>query len=171
MKRTLWFRLDVFARQMTPFGLTLVLVIAGLIPLRLPGFSDIAPMLPLMAIYHWTIYRPELMPAAAVFVIGLMEDALVGLPLGVNALVFLIAYWVVLSQRQFFVGKSFPIIWLGFALVAGGVGIIQWGMVSTVHMDLIDGRSGFFQYLVSLGLFPLLSRLLIGWQQAILRQD
>lgn len=171
MKRSLWYRLDSFARQLTPFGLTLILVMIGLVPSHLPGFAHVAPMLPLMAIYHWTIYRPELMPAAAVFVIGLVEDALVGTPLGVNALIFLIAYGIVLTQRRFFVGKSFPIVWLGFALVGAGVGVIQWALISAIHVVLVDGRAGFFQYLVTLGAFPFLSWFFVRWQQAIIRPD
>ena len=73
---------------------------------------------PLMAVYHWAIFRPRLLPAYAVFLAGLLQDILSGAPLGVNALVFLVAYGVVLSQKKFFTGKSFLILWLGFALVA-----------------------------------------------------
>ena len=114
MKPSFWIRLDLLARRLTPFALTLILVMISLVPLPVPGYARVAPLLPLIGIYHWTIFRPELMPAYAVFVIGLLQDALAGMPIGVNAMAFLVVYGVVLSQRRFFVGKSFVILWLGF---------------------------------------------------------
>ena len=50
MKRTFWHRLDTMARQSTPFMLTLVLVIFIQLPLYIPEFAHIMPLLPLMAI-------------------------------------------------------------------------------------------------------------------------
>ena len=75
MKQTFWHQLDTMARQSTPFMLTLVLVIFIQLPLYIPEFAHIMPLLPLMAIYHWAIYRSELLPAYAVFLIGLLQAA------------------------------------------------------------------------------------------------
>ena len=62
MSETFWQRLDKAARSITPFGLTLFLVILSVVPMRIPGYAEIAPVLALMAVYHWAIYRPNLMP-------------------------------------------------------------------------------------------------------------
>jgi len=51
--------MDIVARGLTPFGLTLILVVLGQVPLHIPGFAEVAPILPLMAVYHWAIYRSE----------------------------------------------------------------------------------------------------------------
>lgn len=115
MKPTFWQRMDLIARGITPFVLTLVLVVLGQVPLHIPGFAEVAPVLPLMAVYHWAIYRPELLPAVAVFFAGLLQDALSGMPFGVNAAAFVLVHMAVMSQQIFFQGKSFLIIWLGFA--------------------------------------------------------
>lgn len=171
MKPSLWHRLDVLARHLTPFGLTLLLLMGELIPLHVPGLAEIAPLLPLAAIYHWTIYRPDLMPAAAVFVLGLLHDALTGLPLGSSTLVFLLVYGSVLSQRRFFIGKSFFIHWLGFAMVGALATLALWLTVSALSGHLVLARGGFFQYLSTLGCFPVLSWVLQGWQQTVLKQD
>ena len=171
MRRSLWQRLDALARHLTPFGLTVVLVLLGQVPFHLPGFAQVAPMLPLIAIYHWTVYRPELMPAVAVFLVGLLQDALSGLPFGVNTLVYLIAYGVVLTQRSFLVGKSFPIVWFGFALVGAAATLVAWGLVSAISATVVEGRAGFFQYLVTLGGFPLVSWLFARWQHSILKAE
>src|SRR3989338_4961778 len=118
MRPSFWHRLDVWARRLTPFGLTLILVLAGVVPFYVPGYARVIPLLPLMAIHHWTINRPELMPAYAVFIIGILQDILTGIPIGISAVVFLGVHGVVRSQQRFFTGKSFAVVWLGFALVA-----------------------------------------------------
>lgn len=169
MKPTVWQRLDIIARKLTPFALTLALIVLSVVPTHLPGFARVAPMLAVMAIYHWTLYRPELMPAAALFFLGLLQDSLSGTPLGVNVLVFLTVYGVVLSQRRFFAGKSFLITWLGFALVAAGAAAESWLLVSAFHVTLLEPTAVFYGYILTAGFFPVLAWIFIRWQQAFLR--
>ena len=52
MTSGLWHRMDLLARQLTPSMFTLVLVFVNVIPLHIPEFSRVVPLLPLMAIYH-----------------------------------------------------------------------------------------------------------------------
>ena len=171
MKPSLWIRLDLLARSLTPFVLTMILVMIILVPLPIPGYARVVPLLPLIGIYHWTIFRPDLMPAYAVFVIGVLLDALTGMPIGVNALTFLVVYGVVLSQRRFFVGKSFVILWLGFALVAAGQALMSWVLVSAYNVMLISPHALSFQYLLTLGCFPLFAWIFLRWQGAFLRLE
>ena len=168
MKRSFWVQLDSWARNMTPFGLTLIMVIVSMVPMHVPEYARVVPLLSLMAIYHWAVFRPELLPAFAVFVIGLLQDILSGTPIGVHALVFLIVYGLVLSQRRFLAGKSFAVVWLGFSLVASGAAVLSWILVSAYNVVLVDPRPVFFQYLMTLGTFPLLGWFLLRWQNAIL---
>ncbi len=168
MKRSLWLRMDAFARRLTPFGITLILVIAGLVPLHVPGFVRVAPILPLMAIYHWAVHKPELMPAYAVFLIGFLQDLLTGAPMGLNTLVYLAVYGGVMSQRRFLAGKSFAVIWLGFVLVTLGAAAMSWIFGSALTVSLISPRGLVFQSLLTLGLFPVLAWAFLKWQQTFL---
>ena len=171
MRQTVWQRLDAVARNLTPFGLTLVLVILSVVPLHLPNFQQVAPGLALMAVYHWAIYRPNLLPASVVFLIGVLQDALMGLPIGVSALVFLTVYGVVLSQRRFFAGKSFVIVWLGFALVAAGAAFLSWLLVSAFNTTFLNPEAALYRYVVTIGAFPLLARIFLRWQRTFLRLE
>ena len=150
MNIALWHRLDLWARNATPFGIAVLLVILNVVPTPILDYAAVTPTLALIAVYHWAIYRPNLLPLTAVFVIGLLQDILSGAPLGVYVLVFLTAYGAVLSQRRFLAGKSFLIYWLGFSITAFGAGIESW---------------------ISLGLFPIVAWLFLRWQQAFLPQD
>ena len=169
MRPTFWSKLDAWARQLTPFGLTVLLLLIGVVPLHVPGFGAVAPVLPLIAIFHWALYRPQLMPAVAVFVIGFLQDALTGTPIGISAAVFVIVHGIVNTQRRFFFGKSFAIVWLGFALVSTGAVVATWVLVSAFYGVLIQPQALFFQALLTLGCFPLLSWALLRWQMAFLR--
>ena len=164
-----WHRMDVLARQLTPSVFTLALVILNVVPPHIPGFSNIAPLLPLMAVYHWAVFRPRLLPAYAVFMIGLLQDILTGAPIGVNALVFLVVHGTVLSQKRFFIGISFFILWLGFALIAAVAAAINWLAVSILSATLVEPQTVFFQYLMTLGFFPAVAWFFLRWQRAFLR--
>ncbi len=170
MRSTFWAKADTVARQLTPFGLTVILVLIGAVPLQVPGIASVTPLLPMIGIYYWAIYRPDLMPVAAVFVIGLLYDALSGAPLGVSAAVFVIVHGIIDGQRRFFAGKSFMIVWLGFFLVSAGALFASWLLVSAFYGTFVRSEALMFQYLITLGCFPLLSWALLRWQRTILGQ-
>ena len=171
MKPSLWFRLDQWARRLTPFGLTLLLVVINVIPIQIPGFARVVPLLALIAIHHWAIYQPDLMPVYAVFVIGVFQDLLSGVPLGINTLVFLAVYGAVVWQRRFFVGKSFMITWLGFAVVSAAAMMVSWILISALQLTLVNPQALVYQYLLTLGFFPLLAWIFLRWQQAFLKVE
>lgn len=171
MKPSFWHRLDKFARDLTPFGLTFLLLIVDAVPFHIPGFAQVAPLLPMIGIYFWAVYRPDLMPTWAVFLLGILHDFLAGLPVGVSAVTFLAVQGVGMAQRGFFFGKSFLIVWLGFVIVAGGAMAIQWLLISVFSGDFVDGRSAFYQYGLTAAVFPVLAWLLTRWQNAFLQVD
>lgn len=170
MRQTLWQRIDHFARQLTPFGLTLCLLGLSLLPIPVPGLKMVIPLLTVMAVYHWSVARPELLPAYAVFLIGLAQDVLSATPIGLYAVVLLAVHGIVLWQHRFLAGKSFGIVWLGFALVAAGAVALGWGLATLYHGMALPFRSLGIQYLISIGLYPLLAWALLRWQRAFLAQ-
>ncbi|MFB0991698.1 MAG: rod shape-determining protein MreD [Rhodospirillales bacterium] len=170
MKTSIWYRLDILTRLLTPFLLTLALVVLNLVPLEIPRFSRVVPLLPLIAIYHWAVYRSELLPAYAVFMIGLLQDIFSGAPIGVYTLVFLLVYGMVIWQHRFLFGKSFAIIWIGFAIVAAGAFVLAWALISLWSFSLLEIRAAFFQYLLTVATFPSLAWVFMRWQQFIIRQ-
>ena len=171
MNTVLWQRLDLWARNSTPFGIAVLLVILNVVPTSIPDFAAVTPTLALIAVYHWAIYRPNLLPASVVFLIGVLQDALMGLPMGVSALVFLTVYGVVLSQRRFFAGKSFAIVWFGFTLVAAGAAVESWLLVSAFNTAFLNPEAALYQYVVTVGVFPILAWGFLRWQRTFLRLE
>src|SRR6266511_776502 len=106
------------------------------------------------------------MPAWAAFVLGLLQDIFVGLPLGVSACVLIAVHAAVGTQRRFFVGKSFGVVWLGFAVMASAALALSWVLTCVYHGALL--APSVFQTLITIGVFPILSRLLLRCQLAVL---
>ncbi len=167
MNQTVWTRLDLVARSLFPFALALILVMAGMVPLRLPELSPIVPLLGLVAVYYWSIYRPDLMPGWAVFLLGLIQDLLSGGPIGVYALVFLLMSTAVGAQRRFLGTGSFAFVWAIFLPVAGVAFFLMWALYCLNLDMLIDARSVTFQYLTTIAVYPCLAWLFAQAQRAI----
>ena len=155
-------------RNLSPFVVTMFLVILNAVPLPVPGYAVTTPVLALMAVYHWSVFRPDLMPAAAVFVIGLLHDALSGPPMGINALALLLVHGIMISQRRFFIGKSFLVLWWGFILVALGASLVTWTLTSLVFGAIVPPTPVVAQAVLTIILYPCLSWVLVRVQRAFL---
>jgi rod shape-determining protein MreD len=71
----------------------------------------------LICVFYWTIYRPTLLPAWLIFIVGIGIDALTMMPLGLTALILIGAQKLVLLQRRYLMGQTFIHIWAGFTLI------------------------------------------------------
>ncbi|MBL8666178.1 MAG: rod shape-determining protein MreD [Rhodospirillales bacterium] len=164
MTPAIWSRLDVIARRLLPAALTAALVLAAALPLHSTAARAMAPSLPLIAVFFWTLYRPDLMPAVAVFVIGLLWDVFAGLPIGIGATVLVGVHAIATLQRSFFNGKSFTVLWLGFAVLAAAALILCWLMTCLYYVTLITPARVLFQIVTTVGVFPILCWLLVRCQ-------
>ena len=170
MKGSLLQRMDQWVRQLLPFGLTLALVLVNAVPTRLPGFAPVVPLLPLIGVYYWAIYRPELLPPSVAFALGLVNDVISGTPLGVSSLVYLLTQGMTASQRRFFHSKPFLIAWWGFSLVGMGAFSLQWALVSLIVGRMLEVRAVMFEFLMTVSFYPLLGWLFARTQLALLRR-
>ncbi len=169
MKQGLWHHLDLIARNLSPFAITALLVMAGVVPLGMPDLAPIFPALALIAVYYWAVHRPDLMPVWAVFLIGLFQDLLNGGPLGVGVVTLLVVHAMVGSLRRYFVGASLPVLWLVFAPVAAAAIVTLWLLTCLLLGTLLDPEPAAFQYLTTMAAYPCLAWLFAQAQRAFLR--
>jgi rod shape-determining protein MreD len=171
MKPSLGQRLDAQARRLAPAAVTFALVLLAAVPSHVPGLARIMPLLALIGVYHWTAYRPDLLPAPAVFAIGLFQDIVGGGPLGLYAAVFLLVHGGVVSQARFFVGKGFVVLWFGFALMMAGASTIAWVATMLFNVALVDPRALVYQYLLTLGAYPILTLVFLRWHSHLAAEN
>ncbi|MEO5374514.1 MAG: rod shape-determining protein MreD [Alphaproteobacteria bacterium] len=154
MKPTFWQRMDLMARNLLPLLLMLCLVILTVVPIRLPGYTVVAPMLPVMGVCYWSIVRPDLLRPSMAFGIGVFEDVLAGAPLGVSALVLTAVHGAVVYQQRFFLGKPFFVWWWTFGLVAAAATLLKWVLFMMMSDRMIDPATVFIGYLLTVFLYP-----------------
>lgn len=163
-------RLDIAVRSITPLMLTVLLALLSMVPVRMPGDLSVVPAFSLMAVFYWTIYRPDLMPAPVVFLIGLLQDLASGGIPGLTAFVLLGTYGVVLNQRRVFLGKPFAVTWWGFLMVATGALVIRWTLSSILFGQFMQVLPAVTQFIATVALFPLVVWLFVRTHRRILPQ-
>jgi len=163
-----WPRDLAFIARSVPAITTFFFALLSLVPFHLPAFGAVAPSFVLMAVFHWTIYRPELLPLSAVFLIGVLLDLLNGtIYVGLTALMLLLARTVLLGHRRFFIPRPFPILWLGFLALAAGAALFEWAFVSLLQATWLEPRSFILQTLITAACFPIGSYLLALAHRAV----
>jgi rod shape-determining protein MreD len=108
----------------------------------------------LMCIYYWSIYRPALVPVVLVFAAGILMDLLGGVPLGFNALIFVLMQWVVTDQRRFLLAQPFVMIWVVFAFLSLAAMMIQWALFGLAHFNWPSLKPLGFSFIMGVAVFP-----------------
>ncbi|MGH6981714.1 MAG: rod shape-determining protein MreD [Stellaceae bacterium] len=157
--------------RLCPAASGLIAVVLSVVPLHVPGLAIATPAFALMAIYHWTVYRPDLMTPSAVFTIGVALDLLAGTPyIGLSALTFLAARSFVLVGRRRAVNQPFAIVWAGFFATAAFATGLQWIMISALSMNALSPRPFVFQVVVTVAAYPIADYLMAQLQRGVLRR-
>ncbi len=164
-----WQKLDLVARRITPFLITFGLVVLSQVPMHLPAPVPVTPAFAFASIYFWTLHNPDMLPAPAVFAIGLLQDILSGVPIGLNAFTMLVAYGIIVSQRRFFFGRSFLVLWWGFAAMAVFTGLLQWIAISLLAGEFLSIAVIAIEQLTAMALYPVLAYFFVGAHRSILR--
>ncbi|MGE0259064.1 MAG: rod shape-determining protein MreD [Alphaproteobacteria bacterium] len=154
--------------RLLPTATVVLAAVIGLLPLPIPGYAALTPAFALMAVYHWSVYRPDLLPPIGVFAVGFAQDLVTGATVPASALVLLLARAAVLRYRRHFVGRPFPFAWAGFALLVAAAALGSWGLHSLLQLGLFDLRTAMVRGALTIALFPAASLLLGRGQRAFI---
>jgi rod shape-determining protein MreD len=157
------------ARNLAPFSATVLLLIIGLVPLRLPYVPPFGTSLVLVSVYHWAIHRPAILPAPAVFAVGLMADLFGGGMLGLGALMLLACYAVAEHLRRWIVGANFMIVWLGYAALALASVLLTWLLTAVLTGAPVALGPALSGALFGIGAYPLVATLFARAQRGLLK--
>jgi rod shape-determining protein MreD len=154
--------------RLLPIATTLLAATIAILPIPVPGYAALTPAFTLMAVYHWTIYRPDLLPPIGVFAVGLTQDLLTGAPVGIGALVLLLARAAVLRGRRYFINRTFPFVWTGFTLLSAAAMLTVWALHCLLQLTFFDLRSTMFRTVLTIAIFPVASFALGRTQRALI---
>ena len=154
--------------RMLPIATTVFAAVIAILPVRVPGYAALTPAFALMAVYHWTVYRPDLLPPGGLFAVGLAQDLLAGGPVGVGALVLLVSRAAVLRYRRHFINRSFPFVWIGFALLGAAAMLALWVLHCLLQLTFFDLPTTVFRTVLTIAIFPVASFALGRTQRALM---
>ena len=158
----LGFSVSGVASATVPFLCSVFAVAIANLPISVLGGLVPPPLLALMPVYFWCLVRPDLMPPALAFAIGVLEDLFSGGPPGVWGASFVAAYAVIDRQRDSFAGLSGVGAVLGFAtamLITAGT---AYAIVSVYYWRLPPLAPVVVEITVSV-LFYLPAAVVLGW--------
>jgi|SRR5271156_6222082 len=159
---------DTLGGRLLPILTTVLAAQLSLQPADLPGFVTLMPPFALMSVYHWTIYRPDLLLPLPLFGIGTAFDLLSGGPPGVTPLLFLLSRAAILRCRRWFINQTFPSVWGGFTLLTVVAMLGLWMLHSALAFQLVGFRGSVFRAALTISLFPISSFLLGRAQYALI---
>lgn len=168
---TLLQKLDNGSRAALPFMTTLLFTFFSVIALPLPYIGTVMPPLAVIAVYYWSLHRPDLFGPGLAFVIGLLFDIINFLPPGLSALLFVGIQQTIYRQRRFFAGHSFFMMWTGFVLTMTTVMLCEWILLCVIRWQAIPVLPALIQALLVILIFPVPCWLLIRLQRAVLSQS
>ncbi|HIA22269.1 MAG TPA: hypothetical protein EYN80_07580 [Alphaproteobacteria bacterium] len=152
-------RLEVGLRCTLPTMVTLSLVVLCAVPYGIPGLNK----------YFWSVHRPNLTPVLGHFLIGLLQDVLVGTPLGLSAAMFVGIHAAVHYQRPFFHGKTFLVLWFSFALLMTIIVLLSYMVVATYNLSFVPILPVLLQLSLTIAFYPLLTRIFQWTLRALMR--
>ncbi len=89
------------------------------------NYPGLRILVPNAFIFAWLIYAPDLFRLSSLFIIGLIMDSLMNLPLGISFGSYWLLWWMTLGQRSFLAGQRFLIGWLSFLITTGIVELFR----------------------------------------------
>jgi rod shape-determining protein MreD len=164
----LWQRLDLWLRIAVPTATALLMTLLSVCAWPLPYLGPVMPPLAFIALYYWATHRPDLFPPSIAFILGLLNDIINGLPMGISAFLFTLAHQIIWRQRRFFSGHSFIMLWSGFALAALTLMVAQWALMALVCWQITPLLPILVQAALAIILFPMPCWIMIRLQRSVL---
>ena len=154
-----------------PLVVSLLWGIISLIPLKSDLNLMARPMIGVMCIYFWSIYRPDLFGVFSVFFLGMFFDILSVAPFGLYMLLYLIMYVAVTNVSKYITEKTFEILWAGYALLLAGIMLAGWIISSLYYTQIIPPKSFIFSYLLSIAIYPIVAGINAWFVNIFLQED
>jgi rod shape-determining protein MreD len=150
-----------FGQYFLAYALIALLFVLSLVQIALPFAGTVRPSFIIIFLYSFAIYRPTLLPAILIFVMGIIYDLFLGYPLALHVIIFLTLFWVIKRQRLFFLGQSYLAIWLGFMLASLSYFLSEYVFFSLYLKILLPIWPLMGSFALTVLMFPLLSYVFI----------
>ncbi|QNT79540.1 hypothetical protein [Entomobacter blattae] len=154
---SIWQRLDIFIKRWFPFGVILVFILFLSAPWGLPGQKELLSACIYSSVFFWAVNNSSFLTPIMVFLLGLITDVLNFDQPGVIILSLLIIYAVGRAASRRLHQLGFVASWVLFTGIVAVVVAIEWAINSLITLRFLPIFLLVFQYVLTVGIFPLLS--------------
>lgn len=144
-------------KSIIPFFSILFLILIMVLPYKFTVIDDIMPFLTLIGVYYWSVFKPELLPVSVVFVLGLLQDILLGSPLGLMSLLLVVVQQFIFFQGRRFLERDFLFNWFVFVMLVIGFGFLSWAITSVYFRVFLDYWGVLGQILLTIAFYPIIT--------------
>jgi rod shape-determining protein MreD len=152
-----------------PFVVCVIATVLLATPIRVFGLPAPEPVFAMVPAFAWAVIRPSILAPLLLLALGLFLDLFWGGPVGLWVLALAAAYGLVLAVRPSLTGRGAAMLWIWYGaacLAAFGVGVL----VVLFRTGSVPGALPlFWQYLITLLLYPFAHRLIDRFEDADVR--
>jgi rod shape-determining protein MreD len=152
-----------------PFVLCVAATLVLAMPIRVFGLAPPEPVFAMVPAFAWAVIRPSVLAPFLLLVLGLFLDWFWGGTFGLWAIALVCAYGLVLSVRPTLTGRGVVVLWIWYGaacLLAFGAGVLITLFKDARVPNLL---ALFWQFLVTLLLYPFAHRLIERFEDADVR--
>ncbi len=163
---SLWL-IDVL-KQLSVFFFILLLILLSRMLGYIYGFNEILPWLTLIPLWYWTINNPRVLSVSAIILVGIIEDLqFINIPLGINPIILVMFYWIIISQRGFLQGNNFIVTWLLFAIMSALAIIFKWFFICLLDWNFYPPIFIPSSWLITIGIYPIIVKFFVFWNKTV----
>jgi len=151
-------RLELLFLAMLPALITIALAVFFLSSKHISGLNHFMPILPLIPVFYWGMAHARDMPYWFVFLLGLMMDAVMGLPLGMSSLLYMLFLMLLHAQRKYIHKEGFVIKWGYFAGLLGIISFLNWAMLSLFNSRSETFSPAILQWFLTICCYPFMHK-------------
>lgn len=132
--------------------------ILNLSNIKIGGLSDVIPMLDVMMIFYFAVFK-NYFGIWFLFFLGIWSDALNGIPLGITSLCYIILVRLfVIANNRLLVKENFDHVWRQFILFCLFFVFLKWLIISVIGGSVVSPLNAMVQGFVSVTVYVVMHR-------------
>ena len=142
--------------KIMPIFITLIFSIVSVSPIMPAGSEEIAPLLGVISLAFWIIYKPDNMGWIALIMIGVFNDSLYGSVLGVSCLANIIIRVTIIKLLLWLenINTYITLLYVGISLI---IWLILHSMTqSLIYINVYNYYTHIYQFFISLAIAPII---------------
>jgi len=151
-------KVELLCWSVLPGLITTLLAIFFLASRHVGGLNHFMPLLPLIPIFYWGMNHARDMPYWFAFMLGLVMDAVTGMPMGLSSVLYVVFLLLIHSQRKYIHKEGFVIKWAYFTLLLGAICALNWIALSLFYSRVETMVPALLQWFLTVCCYPLLHK-------------